>query len=175
MIPQWITTSMESSHNPTFSLIYTVKTEPLFWECCTCFGYETKTGIVRILLDLCSATSIESCCRDLNAMDEHRPILKNNQNTYHPILVSHPKQIAFIKTEFCFYCFFFINHLCLDVLPSYLKQGWDCLKQGLVFTVRALADHVWYDMSMWKTTHISVILVFNMHKTRYDFPKPHFY
>jgi len=42
-------------------------------------------------IDLYSATSIESSHRELlNGMAEHRPILKNNQNTYHAHLVSHP-------------------------------------------------------------------------------------
>ena len=36
-------------------------------------------------IDLCSATSIESSCRDLLIdQPEHWPILKNNLNTYHP-------------------------------------------------------------------------------------------
>jgi len=28
----------------------TIKTKPRFGECYTCFGYETKTGVVRILV-----------------------------------------------------------------------------------------------------------------------------
>jgi len=29
---------------------YTVKTKPRFGECYACFGYETKTGLTRILV-----------------------------------------------------------------------------------------------------------------------------
>ena len=36
---------------------------------------------------------------------EHRPILKNNQNKYHPRFGFTPKtDISFPKTGFCFYC-----------------------------------------------------------------------
>jgi len=45
-------------------------------------------------IGLCSATSMESSRRDLlNDVADHRSILKNNQNTYYPVLVSHPKQV----------------------------------------------------------------------------------
>jgi len=41
----------------------------------------------------------------LNDMAEHRSILKNNQNTYHPRSGFTPKAgIASLKTGFCFYC-----------------------------------------------------------------------
>jgi len=41
----------------------------------------------------------------LNDMAEHRPILKNNQNTIHPRFGFTPKTgIAFPKTGFYFYC-----------------------------------------------------------------------
>jgi len=72
--------------------------------------YETKTGVVRILAifqhRLCSATSMESSRGDLlNDMAEHRPILKNNQNTYKPRLGFTPiTGVAFNRTGFCFYC-----------------------------------------------------------------------
>jgi len=37
---------------------------------------------------------MESSRRDLlKDMAEHRPILKSNQNTYHPRFGSHPKQV----------------------------------------------------------------------------------
>ena len=43
-------------------------------------------------IDLCSATSIESSDGDLlNDMTEHKPILKNNQNTYQPRFGLTPK------------------------------------------------------------------------------------
>ena len=49
---------------------------------------------------------MESSRRDsLNDMDEHRPILKNNQNTYYPRFGFTPKRgMAFPKTGFCFNC-----------------------------------------------------------------------
>jgi len=50
---------------------------------------------------------MESSRRDLsNDMAEHRPILKNNRNTYHPRFVPPPpkKGKVFPKTAFCFYC-----------------------------------------------------------------------
>jgi len=49
---------------------------------------------------------MESSRRDLlNDLAEHRPILKNNQNTYHSRLGFVSKTgIAFSKTGFCFYC-----------------------------------------------------------------------
>ena len=47
---------------------------------------------------------MESSRRDLlNDMAEHRPILKNNQNTYHPRFAFTPKTgIAFPKRGFVF-------------------------------------------------------------------------
>jgi len=49
---------------------------------------------------------MESSRRDpLNHMAEHEPILKNNQNTYHPRFGFTPKTgVAFPKTGFYFYC-----------------------------------------------------------------------
>jgi len=49
---------------------------------------------------------MESSRRDLsNVMTEYEPILKNNQNKYHPRFGSTLKTgIAFPKTGFCFYC-----------------------------------------------------------------------
>jgi len=49
---------------------------------------------------------MESSRRDLlNDMAEHKPILKNNQNTYHTRFGFTPKTgVAFPKTRFCFYC-----------------------------------------------------------------------
>ena len=56
------------------------------------------------MIHLCSAASIECSSRDfLNDMAEHRPILKNNRNTYRPRLDFTPKTgIAFPKTRFSF-------------------------------------------------------------------------
>jgi len=60
-------------------------------------GLSWKITKVRIpplfvKLDLCSATSMESSRRDLlNDMTEHRSILKNYQNTYHPRFGFKPK------------------------------------------------------------------------------------
>jgi len=54
-------------------------------------------------MGLCSATSMESSRRALlNDVAELRPILKNNQNTYHPYGFT-PKT-AFPKKWFCFNC-----------------------------------------------------------------------
>jgi len=55
-------------------------------------------------IELSSATSIESSRRDLlNNMIEHRPILKNNQNMYHPNFgftprtgIVSPKRVLFL-------------------------------------------------------------------------------
>jgi len=49
---------------------------------------------------------MESSRRDLfNDMAEHRPILKNKQNTYHPRFDLTPETgITFPKTGYCFYC-----------------------------------------------------------------------
>ena len=54
-----------------------------FRECFTCFGCETKTAVICILVifqhgsTVCLATSKKSPCRDLlNDLAEHRPILK---------------------------------------------------------------------------------------------------
>jgi len=60
--------------------------------------------LVIFNIDPCSATSIKSSRRDLlNDMAQHRPILNNNQNTYHPRFGFTPKTgIAFPKTGFCF-------------------------------------------------------------------------
>ena len=76
-----------------------VRTKPPFWGLLyTCFGCETMTEGVRILqlffnIGLCSATSIESYRRDLlNDMPEHNQSWKK-KNTYHPVLVSHSKQV----------------------------------------------------------------------------------
>jgi len=79
-------------------------------ECYTCFGRETKMGVVRISvifkMDLGSATSMESSRRDLSKdMAEERCILKNNQNKHHPRFGFTPKAgIAYPKRVFCFYC-----------------------------------------------------------------------
>jgi len=52
-----------------------VKMKHLFQGVLTCFGCETKTGVVRTLVifpNLCSVTSMESSCGDLpNYMDKH--------------------------------------------------------------------------------------------------------
>jgi len=58
---------------------------------------------------------MESSRRDLlNDRAEHRPILKNNQNTYHHHFGFPPKTgEAFPKTGFCFHC----------VLSWYLKRN----------------------------------------------------
>jgi len=63
---------------------------------------------VRILVifqHLCLATSLESSYRDLNDMAENRPILKNNQNTYHPQFGFTSKTgMAFPKTDLWLNC-----------------------------------------------------------------------
>jgi len=62
----------------------TVKTKPRFGKCCTCFGCETKTGVVRILVifQLCSAISFKRSRRELFIdVAERWSILKNYQNT----------------------------------------------------------------------------------------------
>ena len=61
--------------------------------------------VFNIDLPICSATSLESPLRDLlNDMAEHRPILKNSQNTNHPRFGFTLKTgIALPKTGVCFY------------------------------------------------------------------------
>jgi len=91
---------------------YTVKTKPRFGECYICFGCETKTGVVRILLifkiGLCSATSLKRSWWELSIdVVEHRSRLNNYQNTPYPRFSLIPKTytgIAFPKTGVCFYC-----------------------------------------------------------------------
>jgi len=47
---------------------------------------------------------MDSSRRDLsNDMAEHRPILKNNQNTHHPRFSFTPKTYSIPKRVFCFY------------------------------------------------------------------------
>jgi len=62
-----------------------VKTKSRFWECYTCFGCETKTGVVRALVifqGLCSAISFERSRRELFIdVAKHGSMLKNYQNT----------------------------------------------------------------------------------------------
>jgi len=57
---------------------------------------------------------MESSRRDhLDDMAEHRPILKNNQNTYCPRFTFIPKAgIVFPKTGICFYCVSIVLILC---------------------------------------------------------------
>jgi len=68
------------SIKPQVSL-YSKKQNTCFREFYTCFWCETKTEVVRILfifeIDLCSAPSMESSCRELlNDVAKHRSILK---------------------------------------------------------------------------------------------------
>jgi len=63
-----------------------LKKNTRFRQYYTCYGYDAKTGVVRILvifkIDLCSVTSFKRSWRDLSIdVAEHRSILKNNQNT----------------------------------------------------------------------------------------------
>jgi len=73
-------------------------------------GMELKRGEnvfwYFFIIDLCSVTSIESSRRDLlNDKAEHRPSIKNKQNTQHILFDSTPKTgILFLPTGFCFYC-----------------------------------------------------------------------
>jgi len=64
------------------------------------------------MIDLCSATSMESSRRDLlNDMAEHHSILKNNQNTY-PLIIFTPKT-GTLKQMFDYYCLVYLNLLSL--------------------------------------------------------------
>jgi len=77
----------------------TVKTEPLLGECwnlengmefgeITCFGCETKTGVVLWLffkIGLCSVISFKRSRRELSIdKAEHSSMLKIDQNTHYP-------------------------------------------------------------------------------------------
>jgi len=63
-----------------------------FWMIWLNIGLSWKITKIRstplfFKIDLCSATSTESSRRDLlNDMAEHRPILKNNQNTLYSLI-----------------------------------------------------------------------------------------
>jgi len=62
---------------------YTVKTKRPFWGMHTCFGHETQTGVVRILVIFQHRSMFshkkKNSRRDLlNDVTEHRPIVKNN-------------------------------------------------------------------------------------------------
>ena len=70
-------------------------------------------------IDLCSTTPMESSHRDLlNGMAEHRPILKNNQNTHHQRFASHSKQVWNSPTGFCFYCELWVFTTRITINPS---------------------------------------------------------
>jgi len=82
---------------------------PRFGECYTCFGYKTKTGVLRILvvfffkIGLCSAIIQKVSARAFVDVAEHRSILKNYQSTYHPRFSFIPKTgSGFPKTEVLF-------------------------------------------------------------------------
>jgi len=65
-------------------------------------GMKPKRGLYVLWsffnIDLCSATSIESSRRDLlNDMAEHRPILKNNQNTHYSLILLDRRMFSHIK------------------------------------------------------------------------------
>jgi len=81
----------------------TVKIKSLFSGMLTCFGCETKTGVVGIWLfskvGLCSAISFKRSRRELSIdVAEHRSMLKIYQNTHYP-------RFSFIpKTGICFHC-----------------------------------------------------------------------
>jgi len=106
--PRVATQAINLSAPSQIPLIFrcTVKTKPRFGECYTCFGYETKTGVVRIWLffkiGLCSAISFKRSRRELSIdVAEHRPMLKNYQNT--PRFSFIPKTgMAFPKTGVLF-------------------------------------------------------------------------
>ena len=61
----------------------------------TCFGYETQTGVGRIIVIFQgrpTATSLESSRRDLlNDVAEHRSILKTDEKTHYPRFSFVPK------------------------------------------------------------------------------------
>jgi len=69
-------------------------------------------GVKRNLvvnIDLCSATSMESSRRDLlNDLAEHRPIMKINQNTYHPRFSFTPKTDKAFPKMGVFYFIFLV-------------------------------------------------------------------
>jgi len=76
------------------------KRNPRFAECYTCFGCETKTGVVNIYrlffkIGLCSAISFKMSRRELSIdVAEHRPMIKKNTKIRTaPVLVSYPKQV----------------------------------------------------------------------------------
>jgi len=75
---------------PTNTLIFTLKTKHPF-KGMPVLGVKLKRALYVFWLfyniDLGSDTSMESSRRDLlNYMAEHRPILKNKQNTHYPLL-----------------------------------------------------------------------------------------
>jgi len=64
---------------------------PVLGNAIPCFGYKTKTGVVRILVIFkhrpCSVTSVERSRRDLsNDKAEQKPILTYYQNTLFPLI-----------------------------------------------------------------------------------------
>jgi len=75
------------------------------WKCYTCFWYETKTGVVHILIILSTQTFVPpyqwKSLAETFGNRWLRPILKNNQNRYHPRVGFTPK---IPKTRYCFYC-----------------------------------------------------------------------
>jgi len=133
-------------HTLESSLLYvwfTVKAKPCFGKCYTCFGCETKTGVVRKLffkLGLCSAISFERSRRELSIdVAEHRSVLENDQNTLYLRFSFIPRTgLAFPKTGILLWlcshrlmlcntyawikrCFFFGVVYCLLLFKLFIK------------------------------------------------------
>jgi len=140
--------------------ILTLKTKPPCWGMLYLFRYETSREFLN--MDLRWATSMESSRRDLsNDMAERRPILKNNQNRYHPCFGFTPKTgIALFTQDFLFTVFtsyfpyrglhytvrtnnrafdlIYVNlvqgNLLLSNAEGRISRGWKCLLWNLLFT-----------------------------------------
>jgi len=98
------------------------KQNPRFGECFTCFGCETKTGVVRIFkIGICSAISFKRSRRELSIdVTEHRSTLKNYQNTHYPRFSVIPTDIASPKTGDCFRCvhLIYISYWHMSILKT---------------------------------------------------------
>jgi len=83
-----------------------------------------RTSPLFLKIGLCSASSMESSRRDLLInMTEHKPILKNNQNTFRPRFGFTPKTgIGFPKRMFIIIIIIIIIVDILKIQPHNVKH-----------------------------------------------------
>ena len=128
-IPLLITTSNESSWIGPSQWNLT----PILGNAIPVLGVKLKGGCdvfsSFFCIDVCSGIPMESFRRDLlNDMAEHRPILKNNQNTYYPRFSFTPKNRELPETG----ASFLRCHLEKKSWFTFIqKKSWEYLKPNL--------------------------------------------